>query len=92
MQSNCIHLPSNSSFSLATLFPSIASGDPGSHGVVREESEAGSEGSAQEGRVGGGRPATAGGTMMISQLGLQRIFMDIAHIFYFPMTPLQEVD
>lgn len=44
---------------------SLVSGDPGSDGGVWEESEAGSEVSAEEGWVGGGRPATAGGTTMI---------------------------
>lgn len=41
------------------------SGDPGSDGGLREESETGSEASAEESWVGGSRPAAAGGTIII---------------------------
>lgn len=59
------------------------SGDPGSDGCVWEESEAGSEVSAEEGWVGGGHPATAGGTMTTLPTGaesLTGVFMDFHNV------------
>ena len=66
------------------------SGDPGSDGRVREESEAGSEVSAEEGWVGGGHPAAAGGMMTTFPTGaasLTVLFMEFHNVhppFFFP--------